>query len=122
MDRLAWADTALLQEPFSLVDDQDGIVDHGPHQDQEAQHGDHVERLVKAAQAYQRQSPTHRVHQYQPDDAACDSQRDRGHDQQRVTPVPENGHQQQEYDDQRDRIIGRQGGLRGVQLVAGTGN
>ncbi|MDZ7749457.1 MAG: hypothetical protein U5K43_12095 [Halofilum sp. (in: g-proteobacteria)] len=58
--------------------DQDGIVDHRAHQDQEAEHGDHVERLLQGVEADQRQQAAAEVEQPEPADAAAgDAERDR---------------------------------------------
>ena len=51
------------------VHDQDRVVDDRAHQDQEAQHGNHVEGLHDGGQADQWQQAANSVQHPQPDDA-----------------------------------------------------
>ena len=89
MNGLTRIHVAFFHQPLGLVHDQDRVVDHRAHKNQEAQHRDHVKRLVKRVQPDQGQCGTDRIHENHAHDAACDAQRYRRHDQQWVSPVAE---------------------------------
>ena len=102
--------------------DQDRVVDDRAHQDQEAQHGNHIKGLHDGGQADHWQQAANSVQHPQPDDATGNTQRNRGHDQQWVAPVVEDGHHQQVNDQQGNQVVAQQRLAGGVQLVGGAGD
>ncbi len=106
-------------EHQGLVDDQDRVVDDGPNQDDEAEHREGVERLVREeAQQPQPRETAHRRH----GDAHHDDQRveerfvERGNQQ-----IGDHNRQQQATRERLTHLFQLVGGSRQVKMIEAVG-
>ena len=74
----------------ALVDDENGVVHHGADENDEAQHGQHVQGLILNQVA----------HQPQTSKTPSSRQRHTEHDNERIEKAGEKGRQKQVGDDQ----------------------